>query len=293
MNVAYNESIDVLTLKTAVVIIIPIYKDIIGEMEKASLQQLVKITQGRYPIRLVAPAGLNVSCYMEIIPSNFDVETEEFPSKYFRGTNGYNKLFVNKLLYQRIAGWEYVLIYHLDAFLFDDKLEDWCKEGYDSIGAPIYVFDGTNKPTKYLGTGNGGFCLRNIRSCLEVLHSCKTVYPYNEIKKDFLKYNFRGKISRSIYYLDMITSMGNRTLYSMNRIRVNEDYFWSVLVPARFKWFKVPARLEAAKFSLEYNQESLFLENGNILPFGCHGWYGPILKEFWKPIFKTFNIEII
>lgn len=284
---------DKLTLNKKIVIAIPIYKTRINLMEATSLRQLIKITNGKYSIRLIAPKDLDVSCYMNIIPETFDVTTEEFPKEFFIGIEGYNKLWVNQILYERINAWKYVLIYHLDAFLFSDDLEAWCEEGYDSIGAPIYEFNGTNNPVKYLGTGNGGFCMRNIASCLKVLNQNKIVYTLKDIKGDFLKYNFKGRISRCLYYIDMISTMGSRSSSNRNRIRVNEDYFWSVLVPASYLWFKVPERLTAAKFSLEYNHENLYRENDNIMPFGCHGWYKPMLAEFWVPIFKEIGIEII
>lgn len=275
-----------------VVITIPVYKSSISLMELASLNQLINITKGKYPVRLIAPEDLNVSCYMEIIPSSFDVKTERFPNRFFQSTNGYNKLWMNPMLYSRISGWKYVLIYHLDAFLFRDELAAWCETGYDSIGAPIYEFNETSTPDKYLGTGNGGFCLRNIDSCIKVLSENKILFRYKDIKKDFLMYNCNGRLSRGFYYLDMMSTLGSRSSAKNNRIRVNEDYFWSVLVPVKFTWFKVPSRSVAAMFSIEYNQESLFTEMDGVLPFGCHGWYKPLLKQFWKPIFLRIGINI-
>lgn len=39
--------------------------------------------------------------------------------------------------YDRFAAYEYVLIYQLDAFVFADRLAEFCQMGYDYIGAPV------------------------------------------------------------------------------------------------------------------------------------------------------------
>lgn len=40
--------------------------------------------------------------------------------------------------YRRFGKYKYMLIYQLDAFVFSDKLLDFCEMGYDYIGAPVY-----------------------------------------------------------------------------------------------------------------------------------------------------------
>jgi hypothetical protein len=38
--------------------------------------------------------------------------------------------------YQAFTDFEFMLIYQLDAFVFRDELADWCRSGYEYIGAP-------------------------------------------------------------------------------------------------------------------------------------------------------------
>ncbi len=279
-------------MKGEVLILIPVYKENISVLESASLKQLLEVTGGKYPVRFIAPAGLPVKNYLDLVHDHSDVEFSFFKPFYFKGLTGYNRLLMNPELYNRFIDWEYVLIYHLDAFIFSDQIAHWCSMGYDNIGAPIYEYDHTSDPKNYLGIGNGGFCLRKTASCLRVLKSFKVVYPFQEITADFLNYSFKGKIARAFYYLDMFSTLGSRANFRMNRIKLNEDIFWGKLVPAAFDWYRVPDCLTAARFSLEYNSAELFMKNNKVLPFGCHGWDKPLLRDFWRPHFLKYGITL-
>lgn len=279
-------------MKGQVIILIPVYKAVISALEVASLKQLLQVTNGKYPIRFVAPYGLPTKNYLDLVSDQYDAEFSFFPVRYFKGLNGYNRLLINPNFYQRFIGWEYSLIYHLDAFIFSDQIEYWCSMGYDNIGAPIYEYDHTSSPKNFVSIGNGGLCLRKNTSCIRVLKSFRIVYPFKQIVTNFHHYSLKGKIARAFYYFDMFSTLGSRANFSMNRIKLNEDIFWGKLVPEAFDWYKVPDCLTAAKFSLEYNSEELFLKNNKVLPFGCHGWYKTLLRDFWKPHFLKFGITL-
>lgn len=59
-----------------------------------------------------------------------------FPDTYFKGIAGYNRLMMSPEFYETFAQWEYILIYQTDAWVFSDRLSEWCSKGYDYIGAP-------------------------------------------------------------------------------------------------------------------------------------------------------------
>jgi hypothetical protein len=61
---------------------------------------------------------------------------ESFPDENFRDISCYNRMLLNDEFYARFAEYEYALIHQLDAFVFSDRLLEWCKLGYDYIGAP-------------------------------------------------------------------------------------------------------------------------------------------------------------
>ena len=84
----------------------------------------------------------------------------------------FNKLKESNLLYKKYKKYKYILFYELDAFVFRDELDYWCKKGFDYIGAP---WNGTHcyYDTPINGVGNGGFSLRNIKSAIKLLEKLR------------------------------------------------------------------------------------------------------------------------
>ena len=83
---------------------------------------------------------------------------------------------LNPNFYQRFRRFEYILIYQLDAFVFSDRLEEFCRLGYDYIGAPWPLGDGNKhneelvvEGNHFLTVGNGGFSLRRVQACIDAL----------------------------------------------------------------------------------------------------------------------------
>ena len=227
-----------------VVVIIPVYQQTLNALEQKSLAQCQKIL-GHYPIVFVAPEGLNPS-YFQQIPTH---QISYFDASYFQNTSTYNQLLVSIDFYKRFSDFEFMLIYQLDAFVFADKLSEWCNQGYDYIGSPQLTEEHFGNPnfqnslTKPLML-NGGFSLRKIRSFLKLLriyHLFYTKWPSNE-----------------------------DSLFSFYHKRA-----W----PLRFI-FKLPTWQTALKFGFENDPEKCFELNQQQLPFGCHAWekYNP---AFW------------
>ncbi len=268
------------TSTASVAIAVHIYQNTLNAYEVFSLKRLVEVTHGKYPIRIVSPKGLQSP--VDAILAGTDYAIEYFDRKYFMGLKGYNRLMMHPEFYKRFSKWEYVLIHHLDALVFKDALEDWCKKGYSNIGAPMFQTNVSGWIGEFIGTGNGGFCLRNIKDCLKVLNSFEIVYPAKDARNEMKHYSWKGILSKLPYFFLMITNTGNRSHYLLNAIDTNEDWFWGVLVPAKYKWFKVAEKKEAMAFSMEYNCEKLLEENSYQLPFGCHGWFKPTVKKFWQ-----------
>ena len=143
-------------------VVIPIYKQEIDELEKISLAQCRKVL-GNYPIIFVAPERLKPS-YLE--PGDMVVQ---FHPQYFQNGRTYSQLLLSPMFYEPFLSFEYMLIYQLDAFVFYDALEEFCRLGYDYIGAPWPISWGKSTATKTLRVGNGGFCLRKIAACYKLL----------------------------------------------------------------------------------------------------------------------------
>ena len=263
------------------VIVVPVYKQHPDKFEEISIDQLIKVL-GYRPIRLVTYEDLNPIGYLKYFGKAFDFGLEYFPARYFKSPQTYNHLLRSIHFFKRFDSFSHLLMYHTDSFVFRDELNYWVEQDYDYIGAPLYEYDGTIRPKKLIGVGNGGFSLHKIPSALMVLNSFKIVYSYRDIIKKSLNYNWKGKVYYAPYFLRLLLGIGTNSHYLLNNSRLNEDIFWGIYVPRALLWYNVPNKEVAMKFSLEYNCEQLYIESGKKLPFGCHQWYKGEFLNFWK-----------
>lgn len=249
-----------------IVIIIPIYKKELSHHETVSLRQVYSVLS-THKIVVVKPLSLNLDFMLEEYPA---LDFISFDDSYFQGIQGYNNLMLSSVFYKKFLPYNYMLIYQLDAYVFRDELLEWCKKGFDYIGAPwlkkpIYKIPGIKqfmsfvhwhkqlrgKPSKqifYDKIGNGGLSLRKVES-----HYVATI-KYKQRIEFFLSRK------RSHFY--------------------NEDVFWGTEVSE----FKYPTPLEALKFSFDKYPSYCYKLNNKQLPFGCHAWYKRKMRAFWKPV---------
>lgn len=227
-----------------VAIVIPVYQGTLSETERISLRQCQRIL-GKYPIYIIAPENLDthfISDYIE----NYNVI--RFSENYFLSPKTYNHLMVSEGFYQAFISFEYILIYQLDAYVFEDKLKDWCEKGYDYIGAPKLKKEHLSDKISMLSEPilmNGGLSLRNVKSILRYIRY------YGFFFKDW---------------------------------KANEDAMFSFAQRRSypFRWLlKLPSWQEALAFSIEKNPQIGIKLLGGSLPFGCHAWekYNP---SFWR-----------
>jgi hypothetical protein len=181
--------------------------------------------------------------------------------------------------YGMYADYTYILLHQLDAWVFKNDFEYWCRQGYDYIGAPwIYKDKITTKLPEFLWrpmqrmaqrydwhrskheprmlqlyneVGNGGLSLRKVQSAITVLKN---------------KNNRIEKYIENPHYL------------------YNEDVFWSVEVNRYSQIFKKPHWKEALAFAFELEPSHCFKLKGK-LPTACHAFdrYEP---EFWQKHIK-------
>ncbi len=251
-------------------IIIPIYKAMLSPYEEISLKQACHVLNN-YPITVVKPKGLNLCKLSQQYPM---LSFESFEDEYFKGISGYNRLMMSEVFYRRFIGYEYILIYQLDAYIFKDELKKWCDKGYDYIGAPWLVrpvysfpllklaswikkqycdlFQCPNSQITNFKVGNGGLSLRKVNSHL------KAVSQLQDTINRFLQHS------------------GNHLF--------NEDVFFSIEVNKHGIGFNYPSYQEALQFSFDKYPDLNYRLNNNRLPFGCHSWYKKRMKKFWFPI---------
>jgi len=263
-----------------IVVIVPIYKSELTKAEFASLKQVLEVCKSRH-IMFIHPKNLNLNYYEYIIKefNNFII-FKEFSDRYFSSIKEYNKLLISNLIYLSIIKYKYMFLYQLDAWIFRDELTYWTKKGYDNVGAPWFKgFTNPTFPETIIGAGNGGCCLRNIRSCVAILNS------YKYIENPFKKFAENRSIRNFIYSF----FLGNNVNYRFNDFSGYEDIFFAYIIPRLFKWFKNCPPEEAMKFSFEVCPSYLFKLNNNNLPMCCHAWekYEP---EFWKEFIDTSSV---
>lgn len=151
-------------MKKEVAIVIPIYKEELLELESISLLQMTKVFVD-YDKFFVMPFSLKK------YPLVKEIERIWFDNKWFKNSSCYSKLLMNTQFYEIFIQYKYILIYQLDAFVFEDKLKYFCDLDYDYIGAPwlcgLKIYH--NYQYNILHVGNGGFSLRNVVKCIELI----------------------------------------------------------------------------------------------------------------------------
>lgn len=225
-----------------VAVVIPLYKEELDAFEIVSLKRCLEVLSS-HDIVVVAPNKLRQSD----IFGHYGLSNVTFiADKWLASIDAYNKLMLSRYFYQLFAEYEYILICQLDAYVFSDRLLEFCSLGYDYIGAPWikgcpvrrFVYRGAglaNKafpflnPNYLLFVGNGGFSLRRVSSFITVI----------------------GKLRLN--------------LMSWQR---NEDAFWAYC-GQRLSYFRVPPVEVAKDFAVE---EGVDLASAARLPFGCHAW---------------------
>jgi hypothetical protein len=272
-----------------VAIIIPVYKSAPDEFEKISLQQCNAVLK-KYSTIIVAPDALDCNLYLQILTK---AKIKYFQKSFFENLKTYNRLMLSGDFYKSFSEYDYILIYQPDAFVFRDELNDWCKKGYDYIGAPWFKNFNENKITSEepWGVGNGGFSLRKTRSFIDILADDKIVNNKKEIIEKYLSYGIKDKATKFTETILKLSGINNRSKEFIENFPVNEDYFWGHYANKINKNFSVASIDEAMKFAFECSPAKLYEINNNTLPFGCHAWWKYDL-EFWKPFINNYGYTL-
>lgn len=235
-----------------VVVVIPIYKEKLKLSEKAALEQARNIL-GEYDICFMAPERMRA-----FLESNGE-RAEYWADECFANVRAYSHLLLTEEFYNRFADYEYMLIYQLDAFVFSDRLLEFCSLGYDYIGAPMPHWTGW----KHTKVGNGGFSLRKISSCLRVVKDKNEIY---------------GRTGRGAEF------------------EWAEDKFFGYCGYDKQIKFTTPDTGTALNFAVEFDVMRVYrtLSESN-LPFGCHAWSKAWYWRIWEPFIRQriANWEII
>ena len=218
---------------------IPIYKAELTPQEHANVYASLKNLHG-FDVYLFAPENLNIDYYESSLGLS---KVVRFPKIYFDSVQGYSRLLLSDFFYESFQAYSHVLVCQPDARVLKPELGYWVDQPYDYIGAPwpqgfeltlhlkeINIPEGI-KCKSFVG--NGGFSLRNNKSCLALLNE------FNSLREEWVQYGHA------------------------------EDLFFG-FASTLSKQFRIPNLMVSACFSHETEPELLFNLIGGKIPFGCH-----------------------
>lgn len=261
---------------TSCIIAIPIYNENLDANEQNALKRVFQVDHG-CQIIIFAPENINLSS-VQVFLCNRAVSIKYFKKKYFSSVHEYSRLLLSPFFYKAFLSYEYILIYQLDAFIFQSNLFEWCNKDYDYIGAPWFE---TSKTLRFYS--------KMLTSSNPLISWIKRNIDYNRGDKIFVG---NGGLSlrkvKSFYNISKWLPFIEPNIFKYN---INEDFVWSILVTKYFKNFRVPGFEEALRFSVEENPKESLELLGEELPFGCHAW-GKHDIGIWRPIFDKFGYKI-
>ena len=227
-----------------VAIVIPTYTRTLTTNEQISLAQCRKVL-GSFDCYFLAPKELEMDYVEEEAIVRID-------GKNLVSRKSYSDYMLSIEFYEKFEKYEYILIYQLDAFVFENRLLDFCNLGYDYIGAPwIHGLECHVKGKQLLYMGNGGLSLRRVSAFLDWLHSCQ-----DEV---------------DTYKVFML-----------------EDMLIAALGETKLKLAPMDVAMD---FSFDVHPSECYKLHGNILPFGCHAWH-KFEPEFWAEQIGRFGYEV-
>lgn len=278
-------------------VVIPVYLPTLSHTEVISLTQCLRVLK-KYTITLVTHREVDISKYQNL----FLQEKKPFKVTYFDRSNfesvfSYSKLLLSRIFYARFAEYDYILIYQLDGFVFRDELTDWCKKGYDYIGAPWFKHYGVNYEGNELWkVGNGGVSLRKVSTFLNAFDQ---PFPFKSswfFIGSMRKNAFLSQLLRTLKMLFVLTFARKTVEYILQHYtdeRVNEDCFWAEAFQGTSLKLNIPDILTGARFCLEKKPSYTYERIGNQLPFTCHAFEKYEYETFWKDIIERVHAQTI
>ena len=273
-------------MKTEVAIVIPIISSSISGDELTSLKQCLNVLKNR-DIYYICSDTLNTSFY-EKMNDKYKVpfHKRNFRKDCFENVKAYNNLCFSPDLYQAFTQYSYILIYQLDAFIFEDKLDYWCSQGYDYVGGPwLCQWSNEVENLDHWEVGNGGFCLRKVSTFIDILTDTKKL---NKPLKGYTRLCLenRQRLKRKPYLrlwlLFRAISGHHNTLNYYIQKQGQEDKAYA---QCQYNGLlRIPTAYEALKFSFDMRPQKCYKLMGSSLPLGCHMWYKYDNEKFWYPI---------
>jgi len=138
-------------------IVIPVYRTEISNLEEASLKRVVRVLGGKYDIILAGPDDLEYGSFCKRAEFNFGVM--KCNPAFFENIDTYSMLCMTTGFYEAFSDYEFIMIYQLDGWIFNDSLPRFLDSGFDYIGSP---WPANSFECIRESVGNGGVSLRRV-----------------------------------------------------------------------------------------------------------------------------------
>jgi hypothetical protein len=258
-----------------------------SEMERVSFSNTIKVL-AKWDVILILPKNINLIRFEKIRKSEkLNFRIGHLPAGMMGSIEKYNQMCLNPGFYKMFGNYEFILMAHMDAWIFRDDLERWLDSGFDYIGAPLFLSHRKrnilqkvrNKKINNLWgnmipeVGNGGLCLRRVSTHMAILNQKNSSFDY-ELFFVYLIFLIRNSQWKYviIFIKHLIEALKNADFYRSKHL-IYEDVFISGVLNLLNRPFKVaPAGISLA-FSIETHQKQILTtESRFTLPFGVHGW---------------------
>jgi glycosyltransferase involved in cell wall biosynthesis len=259
------------------VVVIPTHKSELFDFELDSLHNTLEVLS-HWDVVIAVPSDLDVGKLKEyLIESKNEFQILRQPEGFLGTIEKYNAMALTAEFYKQFDDYDYMLIVHLDAYVLRDELLLWMNQGFDYIGAPLFLPRKSKSSNLWRGMapqgGNGGFSLRKIKPMQRILESD------NAIKWNFNLF-FRActflVVNKEWKYLKVFIRCCLELLQDPRKFRekheIYEDVMISIFYSLRDRTFKVAPATLAIGFGLEVNGPEIFSKHLSLTsPFGIHG----------------------
>ena len=207
----------------ATALVLPIYRPRLEAEALAAVDRAFAVLRhGAW--YLIAPQSLDTSFYEQ----RYGKLIVRFPDACFASVTSYSRLLLTDEFYAAFAQYEYMLVTQDDAYVLHDDLPYWLSRRLDYIGAPWpdgHTFELSMSPQPGIHghvlrvyVGNGGFSLRRIAACRQLLAE----FP-EEVT--WFRQNGRGEDQ-------FFAAFGQLSQqFVLPTLRVAADFAWEVSLP--------------------------------------------------------------
>ena len=267
------------------IVVIPTHKDTMTSEEERSLRNTLDVLRN-WPIALVLKCDVSPDIY-EAVRSKEELQFEIIHTRpdWMGSLERYNDMGLSPEFYRMFEPYKYILICHLDAWVFRDDLQAWIDKGYDYLGAPwVLLRDSSSwvspgnglvplETLMYPQGGNGGFSLRKVKKMIELTSKPKrslnillfirtVLYYLKNRQKDLLK-----------TYINDCREVLRDPVAFQKKYGIYEDRMFSMFYSLIDRNFRVAPAKEELFFATEvYSEEILKTKLKWQLPFAIHGY---------------------